>query len=133
MTDNVEFDFIGIPSPAELNSVTSFFRYCDHAATTVDSAFIKYYKDNQAEIEQMNKLQRKLSTELKGFTHRDDPFSPGDYDINDFYFKYEDYKTFFPRNQKKTDSAISDKRKKVQSKMLSINILIYPQIKKLGI
>lgn len=133
MKENIEFDHIGVPSLDELSAVTSFFGYCDRAARMVDSDVIKYYKDNQSEIENLYKTQRILSTKLNGFTHREDPFLPDEYDIDDYYFKYEDYETFFPRNRKETGSAISDKRKKVKGKMLAINSLIYPQIKKLGI
>lgn len=94
---------------------------------------IKYYRDIQNEIEDLHNIQRKLSAKLTGFTHKDDSFSLDDYDINNYYFKYEDYETFFPRNQKETGTSIIDKRKKVQTKMLNIHQQIYPSIKSLGI
>ncbi len=130
---NIEFDFIGTPSPDDIKSVTSFFDTCEHIAQLVDAEVVKYYKDIQSEIEELHKVQQKLSAKLSGFTHKDDPFAPDDYDIADYYFTYEDYETFFPRNQRGIGSAIADKRKRVQIKMLSIHQQIYPSIKKLGI
>ncbi len=133
MAGNVEFDFIGTPSPDDIKSVSSFFEACERIAQEVSPEIVKYYKDIQSEIEDLNKVQKKLSAKLMGFTHKDDPFSPDDYDVDNYYFNYEDYETFFPRNHKGTGSAITDKRKRVQSKMLSINQQIYPSIKTLGI
>jgi hypothetical protein len=58
---------------------------------------------------------------------------PDDYDIDGYYFKYEDYETFFPRNFKETGVLISGKRKMVQVKMLAIHDQLYSSIKPLGI
>lgn len=133
MTNNIEFDFIGTLSNEDIKSVILFFNYCDHIAKSVDYEVIKYYKDIKEDIEDLSKVQRKLSVKLTGFFHKDDPFLPEDYNIDDYYFTYEDYESFFIRNRKNVDSSISDKRKRVQSKMLSIHNQIYPNIKQIGI
>lgn len=133
MAGNIEFDFIGTPSPDDFKSVTSFFGACERIAQRVNAEVIQYYKDIQSDIEDLHKGQRRLSAKLTGFTHKDDSFSPDDYDIGNYYFNYEDYETFFPRNQKEAGAAIADKRKRVQTKMLSIHQQIYPSIKQLGI
>lgn len=133
MAGNIEFDFIGSPSPDDIESVTSFFAYCNRRAKEVDSEVIQYYKDNQAKIADLHRTQKKLSSTLMGFTRQDDAFPLDKYDLDGFYFGYEDYETFFTRNRKKSDSDIQAKRKRVQSKMLAIHQLLYPSIKKLGI
>lgn len=133
MAGNIEFDFIGSPSPEDIQSVTAFFEYCDRRAKTLGPEIIQYYKDNQVEIADLHRVQKKLTSVMTSFTHHDDAFSPDDYDLNGFYFCYKDYEIFFERNRKKTDSDIQTQRRQVQNKMLAIHQLIYPSIKKLGI
>jgi len=133
MTNNIEFNYIGSPSQDEINDITAFFDYCDNKAKVVDAEVIRYYKDKQTDIEQLYKAQKKLTTALTGFTHQDDAFSPDDYDIDDYFFNFGDYETFFARNQKKGGTDIKAKRERVQRKMLEIHQQVYPNIRKLGI
>ena len=133
MSGNIEFDYIGSPSQDDLNALTTFFDYCDSKAKEVDSEIIQYYKDNQEEIENLHSLQKKLTSTLIGFTHKNDAFLPDDYDIDDYFFNYDDYETFFTRNQKESGADITAKRERVQGKMLTIHQKIYPSISKLGI
>jgi len=133
MTGNIEFDYIGSPSPEEIKSVVCFFDYCDRNAKEVNAEVIQYYIDNKAKITELYRVQKKLTSTLTGYTHKDDAFLPDDYDLDDYYFNYSDYETFFSRNRKKSDADIRAKRQRVQSKMLGIHQKIYPSIKKLGI
>lgn len=133
MTNNIEFDSIGAPPADEAAQIKAFFDYCDRRAKAVDAEVIQYYKDKQEEIADLRRTQRKLTSTLTGFTHQEDVFSQDDYDLGGYYFDFDDYETFFKRNRKKSDSVIKARREAVQRKMLAINSLIYPQIKKLGI
>lgn len=133
MEGNIEFDYIGSPTPDELKSFKSFFSYCDLIAIDVNTEIIKYYNDNQKIISELHRIQKKLTTTLTGFTHQDDAFLPDDYDIDAYFFNYSDYETFFFRNRNKSGSDIKVKRERVQGKMLDIHQKIYPSIKKLGI
>jgi HKD family nuclease len=133
MERNIEFDYIGKPSPEEVKSVTTFFSCCDYHAKKVDSVVIQYYRDNHAKISELRRRQKELTSVLTGFTRQNDAFSPDDFDLDEFYFTFEDYETFFDRNRQENGSDIRAKRKKVQRKMLDIHELIYPQIKRLGI
>lgn len=133
MAGNIEFDYIGLPTPDEINSFTFFFGYCDRIAKEVNAEIIKFYKDNQKKIAELHCTQKKLTTTLTGFTHQDDAFLPDDYDIDEYFFDYGDYETFFFRNRTKSGSDIKVKRERVKGKMLDIHQKIYPKINKLGI
>jgi len=130
---NIEFNYIGMPSESDLAALNKFFDFCDRLAVVVNGDVIEYYENNSSEIEKLNSAQRKLRSKLQGFVKKDDAFSESDYEIEDYYFTFEDYETFFVRNQKLNNKEITEKRRRVQEKMLKIHSRIYPQIKKLGI
>lgn len=130
---NIEFDSIEKIEDEKLDEIEGFFRFCDYRATDVTEEVIQYYKDNQAEIEALQKEQKKLKKKIKGFIRQDDAMDLDDYDIEDYYFTFADYETFFKRNEAREDMDIREKRKVVQDKMLAIHEMVYPQIKKLGV
>ena len=130
---NIEFNSIEVIEGEKINEVESFFKFCDFNAIEVNSNIINYYKDNQEEIDKLNQVQKKLKKKIKGYIHQDDELDPDDYDINDYYFDFADYETFFVRNKTRDDADIRERRKIVQDKMLEIHDIIYPQIKKLGL
>ena len=111
----------------------SFFSFCDFISKEINDDIIKYYEDNQKKISELYHTQKKLTMTLTGFTHQNDAFLPDDYDIDDYFFDYSDYETFFFRNRKKNGVDIKVKRERIQSKMLDIHQEIYPSVKKLGI
>lgn len=130
---NIEFDSIEKIEDEKLTEIEGFFRFCDYRATDVTEEVIQYYKDNQAEIEALQKAQKKLKKKIKGYIRQDDAMDPDDYSIEDYYFTFADYETFFKRNEARDDMDIREKRKVVQDKMLAIHEEVYPQIKKLGV
>lgn len=97
------------------------------------STVIKYFIDHQAEIAKIKQENRKLMKKLKGFITFEDALDEDDYDIQDFYFNFEDYEVFFERNAKRSDSDIMERRANVRKKMLDIHSKVYPQIKQLGV
>jgi len=133
LSDNIEFDFVGIPSKEEKATVQSFFKYCDDRATVANADIVRFYKDQQPELDELNVTQKKIKIRLSSYIRKDDPFTPDTYGLSDFYFTFEDYETFFPRNAEKVDREISAKRLTVQKKMLDIHNIVYPSIKKLGV
>jgi len=130
---NIEFDYVGTPNQDELSQVSAFFDFCERKATSVNDEIIGYYKSIQGDVRELSRNQRTLTSLLTGFMKKDDAFAPDDYDINDYYFNFNDYETFFSRNAKKADSEIRKKRESVQKKMLSIHENVFPSIRKLGI
>lgn len=130
---NIEFDYIGTPSPDELEKVRAFFDFCESRATAVDDELIQYYKEQQPAFNEISQAQQRAKHRLTGFIRHNDPFAADSYDFTDSYFSFEDYEIFFARNAKRTDSAIKHRRIEVQQKMLAVHKLIFPSIKKLGI
>ena len=130
---NIEFDYIGTPSPNELEKVRAFFDFCESRATAVNDELIQYYKEQQPTLDEINQAQQCAKRRLTGFIRRNDPFTANSYDFTNSYFSFEDYEIFFARNAKRIDSAIQQRRVGIQQKMLAVHTLLYPSIKKLGI
>lgn len=130
---NIEFDSIEEVDGEKLNEIECFFKYCDFHSTAVNDEIIKYYKNNQAKIEALRQAQKSLRKKIKGYIHQEDAMNPDDYDIENYYFTFPDYETFFKRNERRDDKAIRDQRKVVQNKLLAIHDNIYSKIKKLGV
>jgi HKD family nuclease len=133
MHRNVEFNFVGVPNEHDIAEENKFFDFCNRLAVDVNDDIINYYEENYPEIEKLKSAHKKLRAKLSGFKNKDDAFTFADYNIEDYYFTFEDYETFFIRNQKLSRSEIHKKRRSVQEKMLEIHTNIYPQIKKMGI
>lgn len=130
---NIEFDYVGEINDAELNKFESFFEYCDLKAIEVTEEIIQYYKDNQTEIEELGKVQKQLKRKMKGYILQDDAMNKLEYDIDDYYFNFDDYETFFKRNEKRDDIEIREKRKVVQGKMLAIHNRVKAELLKLNL
>lgn len=130
---NIEFDSIEEAEGEKLNEIERFFSYCNFNSTEVTDDVIKYYRDNQNEIEALKQVQKNLRKKIIGYVHQDDAMDPDDYEIEDFYFTFSDYETFFNRNSQRDDMDIRERRKIVQNKILAIHNNIYSKIKKLGV
>lgn len=99
----------------------------------VTDDIIRYYKDSQKEIEELKQIQESLRKKIKGYIYLNDAMNKDEYEIDDYYFTFSDYETFFNRNAIRDDKVIREQRKIVQDKMLTIHNKIYSQIQKLGI
>lgn len=130
---NIEFDNIESIDDKKLSEIQRFFEYCEFHSTLVTDDVIKYYRDNQNEIEELKQVQKRLRKKIKGYINQDDAMDRDDYDISNYYFTFSDYETFFNRNAIRDDKDIRELRKIVQDKMLRIHNNIYPQIQKLGV
>ena len=130
---NIEFNSIEIVTGEKLDEIERFFKYCDFQSTEATGDVIKYYEDNQAEIDALKQMQKRLRKKIKGYIRQSDAMDSDDYDIDDYYFTFSDYETFFDRNSQRDDIDIREQRKSVQDKMLAIHERVYPHIKKLGL
>lgn len=133
MYNNIEFDYIGVPNAEDVERLNLFFTRCESISVNVTDDIIDYYKENESEILKLKNVQKKLSKTLSGYITKDDPFTEDTYDIDDYYFNFNDYEIFFPRNSKRDDEIIQKRRKNIQDKMLAIHNQIYPTIRKMGI
>lgn len=132
---NIEFDSILeiTNTSAEKIKVDLFFDYCKNKAKEVNTEMIEWYIDIESELEQLRKIQNKIKKKIFQKETQDDPFDEDDYNLEDFYFKYEDYELLFPRNMSKEDVTIKKSREDLREKILDIHNLIYNDIKKLGV
>ncbi|SCH48847.1 Predicted HKD family nuclease [uncultured Clostridium sp.] len=133
--NNIEFDSI---MEIENNSlyktkVDLFFDHCNSKSKLVDEEIIKWYESIESELEELRKVQKKITKRIYANEMKDDPFDEDDYDFTNYYFKYSDYETFFTRNEKKDDISINKCRAEVKEKILEIHKNIYSKVKKLGI
>lgn len=132
---NIEFNSILkiIDISSEKEKVNYFFDYCKNKAKIVDDEMIDWYINIESELEQLRKLQNKIRKKIFQKETQDDPFDEDDYNLDEYYFKYEDYELLFPRNMSKEDTNIKKYRENLREKILEIHNLIYKDIKKLGV
>ncbi len=76
---------------------------------------------------------KRLKNKIKTFENKDDAFTENEYDLEDFYFKYADYETFFLRNIRKNTSDLSAQRKVVKDKLMAIHNRVQEDINKLNL
>lgn len=132
---NIEFDSIlEIENKSyHKNKVDLFFSHCKDKAKLVDDKIIDWYLSIEAELNELRKAQEKIRKKIFKIETSEDPFNEDKYNLDDFYFRYNDYETFFPRNERKEDSCIRESRLEVKHKMLDIHEKIYKNVKSLGI
>jgi len=130
---NIEFDLIKDATVEDETNIKMFFEFCQNNSKLVDEEIIESYKQIEDEIQQLKDIQLKIRKKINNYENKNDDFESDTYNINDYYFKYEDYVVLFPRNQFRNDVNIMSERKKLQSKMLDIHDLIYKDIKNLNL
>lgn len=131
--NNIEFDSIEFVDNGALEGVDKFFSFCEFKSTLVDDDVIAYYEENSQIIADLHIIQKKLRKKLNGYIHQQDALEEDKLDIDNYYFTFKDYETFFVHNQTRDDSDIREQRKIVQDKILAIHKKIYPIVKKMGI
>jgi len=131
---NIEFDLIrDITTEQDNEKVGMFFDFCKNSSELVNQEIIDSYKNNEDELIELKKLERKIKKKLSLFKNKDDSFDDEDYNLKDFFFQFEDYETFFHRNEKRNDSGIMQQRTKVRDKMLEIHKAIYKDVQKMNL
>lgn len=116
----------------QMKELEHFFRFCDNHSVLVDEDIIQYYEKIQADIDKLKNTQNKIRKKLGGYLNQDDAFPEDKYELTDYFLNYEDYETFFKRNERRNDTDIRDRRKRVKNKMLEIHKIVYPKVKCLG-
>ncbi|MEK4326529.1 phospholipase D family protein [Paenibacillus sp. FSL R7-0312] len=123
---NLEFDAIhDLDSEEDRFKFQIFFEFCESKSKTVDDSRISIYQQHDEIYQDLLANERKLKRKLLQSLHQDDPFMEEEYDIEDYYFNFEDYEVFFPRNFKQNDTYINERRDRVKEKMLNIHKHIY--------
>ncbi|WPS85688.1 phospholipase D family protein (plasmid) [Brevibacillus halotolerans] len=123
---NIEFDLIkDIETTDEAEKFKMFFDFCRNNGTLVNQNTIATYQKNEKDLAELFKIQTRMKKKMMAHAYKDDPFDEDDYNLEDFYFKYEDYELFFPRNQRRKDSNIQNQREQLREKLMGIHNNIY--------
>lgn len=130
---NIEFDCLRETDEEMESALNYFFDFCKENADDVNEDVMRYYEENQERLQELLENERKIRKELRGYLRQTDAIQEEKIDLKDFYFTFQDYETFFRRNEKRKDSEIRRHRIEVQKKLLKIHERIYPEIKKLGV
>ncbi len=131
--ENIEFDAIKQLDMDEYQKFKMFFDYCTSKSKVVNDEIIQSYKDSEVELEELRKIQQKIRSKLRIYQTASDPFGIDTYDLNGYFFNFDDYEIFFRKNERRKDGAAMARRKATQSKLLKIHNQIYPKIKTLGL
>ncbi len=130
---NIEFDAIYSPNSDEDNQLNDFISYCILQSEEVTDARIRYYKSIEEDLLKLAETKTAIEKKFREFCKREDPFAESTCDLSGFYFQFEDYETFFPRNQALTSQELAQRRKNVQQKLLKIHDAVNASIGKLNI
>ena len=118
---NIEFDAVCFPDEDERVQIDRFVSYCTSQSEEVTDAHIRYYESIEEDLLKLAETKTKIKKKCRGFYKRSDPFTEDSYDLTGFYFQFEDYETFFPRNQTLISQDLDKRRKTVQQKLLQIH------------
>lgn len=122
---NVEL--MGLCKKTSKKQIMNFIEYCQEMATLVTEDLLEDYEKLDMQKEKMEKNQEvlKAKKEMEKIQKK----------IQDkkFLFTESDYKVFASSNWYSRDSAIQNKRKRVQKKFKDIHTAIAPKLKKLNI
>lgn len=123
---NIEFDLIKeIVGSEEAKKFEMFFDFCRNSSSKVNDETIDTYRENEKDLEELQKIEAQIKKKMLTHTQLDDPFDDSSYELQDYYFQYEDYELLFPRNQQRKDSNINKQREQLQAKMMRIHHNIY--------
>lgn len=125
---NIEFDMIYAPNETEIAYLEDFMKYCISKSDAVTGAYIQYYKSIEGELRILKDIKSDIAKKCSEVKKQGDPFTKHSYDLSDFYFNFEDYETFFPRNCSIYSPELDCRRKIVQKKLLKIHDRIGKQV-----
>ena len=128
--NNIEFDMIKEFDKNEEKKLSLFFKYCSDNAKLVNEEIINFYKEKSEEIDKLKNNSKTINKVLYSYERRNDAFKEDDYNLEDMYFKYQDYETLFSRNQPLNNIIINKKRKRIKEKILNIHNKVYPSLSK---
>lgn len=131
--NNTEFVTYQRLSEDGLTTVRSFYECCKKQSVPLTAELIRFYDEHEQSLNKLKVVQEGLKRNFKKFINKNDPFQKNTYNLNQFFFEYEDYELFFPRNEGLTTSAMKARRKTVQDKMLELHKQIKNQMNQLNL
>lgn len=118
----------------DLQRLREFVEHCHTASDKVGTDIIQHYKEITDDLEQFARANRDASRKIDEiFTDARDPFRESDYDLDRYFFTFEDYETFFPKYQSKDDPIIRKRRDTVRKKLLELNAVLKHEVAKINL
>ncbi|MDR9855632.1 phospholipase D family protein [Paenibacillus sp. VCA1] len=111
-----------------------FIEHCHEAAVKAESETIQQYKDIDEELTEFAKINRYANQKIAEiFMVNGDPFSEMDYDLDSYYFTFQDYETLFPKYHSSESPIIRKRRDEVRRKLLNLNDILKYELVKLNL
>lgn len=114
-------------------TIHSFFDYCKNQGELVTEEVIEFYRENEQVLRNAEESQQRVQKKLREFVQREDLIQESDYNLEEYYFNYQDYETFFPRNVSIKTNEIKQRRLEVKKKMLALHSALQPYMKNLNL
>ncbi|MNW28053.1 NgoFVII restriction endonuclease [compost metagenome] len=119
---------------SDIQRLEEFVEHCRKAADKVGNEIIKHYKEIDSELTQFEKITRDTNSKIAGiFKRNGDPFSESDYDLDGYYFTFQDYETFFPKYHSSDNVIIRKRREVVRKKLLNLNEILKKQVEHMNL
>lgn len=132
LEDNLELTH-EIESP-EFERISEFIDHCHTASNKVGNELIQQYKDIEKDLEQYAKTNREASRKIDEiFIDNKDPFRESDYELDEYFFTFQDYETFFSKYQITDDPIIRSRRDNVRKKLFELNNVLKQDLSKINL
>ncbi|SFA86417.1 MULTISPECIES: phospholipase D family protein [unclassified Bacillus (in: firmicutes)] len=109
-------------SSTNVSRLENFINHCKIASDKVTKELISKYKGIDQELEKLTNANLEISRKINEiFVDEKDLFKESDYDLDGWFFNYQDYETLFPKHQYQDGPIINRRRDNVRKKLLEIN------------
>ncbi|WP_336989739.1 phospholipase D family protein [Bacillus infantis] len=117
-----------------IGRLEEFIKHCLLASEKVTDKIIENYKDIDGELKNLSDANQKANRKINEiFVDNQDPFKESDYDLDGYFFTFQDYETFFPKYQAENDRIILKRREVVRNKLLKLNNLMKHPMSKMNL
>ncbi len=128
---NTEFNSLQPVTGNMTYPLDTYFKQLQAYCEKVTAETVKHYEDLESVFAEWKKAKNKLTRSIRPKKMEQDPFDSGTYDLQDYYFQYEDFAVFFNRNMKL--KSIHKQRERVKIKLLHIHSLVKERMKELDL
>lgn len=131
LSNNVEMNVFSKATDEDIKYLEQFMMMVDHKSQRVDNEIIDKYKKFQNELDDLNSLKKRMDRKYrKIFVEEKDPFEKDDFNLDNQYFKYEDYEVFFERN---IEIMHVEHREVVREKLIELHEVVMNEINEKGL
>ncbi|PFT25291.1 hypothetical protein COK52_06810 [Bacillus thuringiensis] len=131
---NAEFNSLQTVTEAMGTSLGTYFKQLHAYSEKVTEETVRHYDELESALAEWKEAKKKLTQSIRPKKMQQDPFDSETYELQDYYFQYEDFAVFFNRNMRLGSShPIHKQRIRVKTKLLHIHSIIEKRMKKLNL